>query len=130
MEGCSKINFAYVASCVKIACEVGIKSVAKALKIASRSIEKTTSKAEAEREAASCDFGWLLASILAPVLKPKAMKTASQKAKAKAAREKFEASGLEAVWSEEGRAGTPVGAGVGGGGGVWLSWIQQLYSVI
>jgi len=44
-----------------------------------------------------------LASILAPVLKQKASKTARQKASRKAAREKFEASGLErgrAGWDE------------------------------
>ena len=57
-------------------------------------------------------------------------KTAKQKANRKAAREKFEASGLEAVWSEERRARTSWDTLVGGGGGVWLSWIQQLYSVI
>ena len=107
-------------SSVKISFEVGLKSVAKALKIASRSIEKTTSRAEADTEAVFCSFGWLLASILAPVLKQKAPNTARQKANRKAAREKFEASGLEAVWSEEGRARMGWATWDGGGGGVWL----------
>ena len=91
------------------------------MKTASKISDNTTSKAEADTEAASCDFGKLLASILAPVLKQKASKTARQKANRKEAREKFEASGLEAVWSEEGRAGTSWDPLVGGGGGGCLS---------
>ena len=58
-------------------------------------MEKTTSKAEADTEAVFCDFVWLWASILAPVLKLKPAKNARQKATAKEAREKFGESGLE-----------------------------------